>query len=739
MAKDLIIVESAAKASTISKFLKGKYNILASMGHVRDLPTKELGVDLENDFKPKYVADRTKSKVINALKEAIQQADTVYLAADPDREGEAIAWHLTQMLKKELKDKAIQRIEFNEITQKAVQDSLNNPRSIDENKVNAQQARRILDRIVGYQISPFLWKTINKGLSAGRVQSVALRLICEREEEIKAFVPQEYWSITADFYKDGAQPFKSTLEKVNGKKVEILKEEDAKEIISKLKNNDIFISDISKTQRQLSPLPPFITSTLQQEASKILNFSAKKTMTLAQKLYEGVDMDGERVGLISYMRTDSVRMSEEATTNCRALISERWNKSMLHSSVRKFDNKNKAQDAHEAIRPTDTFKTPEVMARYLDKDHLKLYTLIWQRFIATQMKAAKLNTIKIEVEAGPGQFVTTGSTVEFQGFLEAYPHVKVNQGEIIDAAYVVKDKLLTKEFTPNQHFTKPPSRYSEASLIKEMESDGIGRPSTYASIINTIVTRTYVKMEKKLFVPTDLGVNVNAFLVQSFEKFFNVTFTAAMENELDDIEYGKQEYIALLHKYYNTLKDLMDGVDVKEVKKNLLEHTDIPCDKCGDGHMIVRWGTKGQFLSCSNFPKCKNVKNFTKDEAGTVAIKEEEKLEKQCPKCGSNLVVKEGRFGRFIACSNYPKCKYTETVHTGIKCPDCETGFIAERRNKRGKIFYSCTNYPDCKYISNYKPVALTCPNCNNPFVYEMHTSKDGDFKQCPKCKTIIR
>jgi DNA topoisomerase-1 len=355
------------------------------------------------------------------------------------------------------------------------------------------------------------------------------------------------------------------------------------------------------------------------------------------------------------------------------------------------------------------------------------------------MKAAKLNTIKIEVEAGPGLFVTSGSTVEFQGFLEAYPHIKVSQGELIDPAYEVKDNLFTKEFTPNQHFTKPPSRFSEASLIKEMESDGIGRPSTYATIINTIVQRKYVLMEKKYFVPTELGINVNSFLVQSFEKFFNVTFTAAMENELDDVEYGNQDYIALLHKYYDTLKGLMGDVDVKEVKKNLLEHTDILCDKCGEGHMVVRWGTKGQFLSCSNFPTCKNVKNFERNADGVVSVKEDEKLEKECPKCGSALVVKDGRFGKFIACSNYPKCKYTETVHTGIPCPDCGKGFIAERRNKRGKIFYSCTTYPDCKFISNYKPLDFPCPNCGNSYVYEMNTTKEGEHKLCPKCKTVIK
>ncbi len=739
MAKDLIIVESAAKASTISKFLKGKYNILASMGHVRDLPKKDFGVDLENKFKAKYVTDRTKSKVISALKEAVKEANTIFLAADPDREGEAIAWHLTQVLKKEIKGKKIKRIEFNEITQKAVQESIRNPREIDENRVNAQQARRILDRIVGYQVSPFLWKGIYKGLSAGRVQSVALRLICEREEQIKAFVPEEYWSISAEFYKDGAEPYKAVLEKINGKKIKMANIDEATEVVEKLKNNEINIDKITKSQRKLHPLPPFITSTLQQEASKILNFSAKRTMTIAQKLYEGIDFDGERKGLISYMRTDSVRMSGEALNSCRDLIGERWGKGFLHDKQRHFKNKNKAQDAHEAIRPTNPFNTPEMLAKSLDRDELRLYTLIWQRFVATQMVPAKVNTIKIETVAGPGQFNTSGSIIESKGFLEAYPHVKVNKGELIDAAYAEGDAVKTDELKTNQHFTKPPSRYSEASLIKEMEADGIGRPSTYATIINTIILRKYVEMEKKNFFPTELGIHVNSFLVQSFEKFFNVAFTADMENDLDSVEFGKIDYVDLLGKYYGSLKGQMADVDVKALKKKLQETTDMKCDKCGEGHLVVRWGSNGQFLSCDNFPKCRNIKNFTRDEDGTIKIKEEEKLDRECPKCGSELTVKSGRFGKFIACSNYPTCKYTEAIHTGIKCPDCKEGFITEKKNKRGKLFYSCTNYPKCKFISNDKPVDEKCPNCGHYFLYQKHSKKDGDYKICPECKTVVK
>ncbi len=739
MAKDLIIVESAAKASTISKFLKGKYNILASMGHVRDLPKKEFGVDLENKFKAKYVTDRTKSKVISSLKDAVKEANTIYLAADPDREGEAIAWHLTQVLKKELKGKQIKRIEFNEITQKAVQESITNPRDIDENRVNAQQARRILDRIVGYQVSPFLWKGIYKGLSAGRVQSVALRLICEREEQINAFKPEEYWSISAEFYKDGAESYKGVLEKIDGKKVKMANKEEAEAVVEKLNKNEININNIAKSQRKLHPLPPFITSTLQQEASKILNFSAKRTMTIAQKLYEGIDLDGERKGLISYMRTDSVRMSNEALESCRNLIGERWGSKLLNEKVRHFSNKNKAQDAHEAIRPTNPFNTPEMLSKYLDKDELRLYTLIWQRFVATQMVPALVNTIKIETVSGPGMFNTSGSIIEHNGFLEAYPHVKVNTGELIDSAYDIGDSVKTENYQTNQHFTKPPSRFSEASLIKEMESDGIGRPSTYATIINTILLRKYVEMEKKYFFPTDLGIHVNSFLVQSFEEFFNVSFTAEMENDLDSIEFGKIDYVDLLAKYYGSLKEQMSDVDVKALKKDLQETTDIVCDKCGEGHMIVKWGSNGQFLSCDNFPKCRNIKNFTRDDDGSIKIKEEEKLDKTCPECGNPLTVKSGRFGKFIACSNYPSCKYTEAIHTGIKCPECGEGFITEKKNKRGKLFYSCTNYPKCKFISNDKPVAEECPNCKHAFLYQKHSKKEGDYKICPECKTIVK
>ena len=741
MGKKLIIVESPAKAKTIGKFVGNKFEIKASMGHVRDLPKSTFGVDVENDFKPKYVTDKTKTKIIKQLKESAKACDEIFLASDHDREGEAIAWHLAELLKKEIGSKPLHRIVFNEITKKAIKDSIKKPDVINIKKVNSQQTRRILDRIVGYDISPVLWKTISKGLSAGRVQSVALRIICEREAEINKFIPKEYWNVSANFSdlkNDTLASFKAVLTKYNNKKIEISDKETAEKLTEEIKNSDYQILDIKKTSRKVQPYPPYITSTLQQDAARLFNFTAKKTMMIAQQLYEGITLSGDTVGLISYMRTDSLRIANEAIESCRNLITERFGAKELFMKVRAYKNKSSSQDAHEAVRPTDPYRTPETIKHFLSTDQLKLYSMIWGRFMATQMKPISLDTATVEISAGKALFVAKGSIITDEGFLQVYPYTKVALGEKIDIGYKKGSMLKMENLKADQNFTKPPARYSESSLIKELEAKGIGRPSTYAAITNTIQIRKYVEKKAKLFYPTELGLMVNRVLVGNFENFFNVKFTAEMEESLDAIEYGKRNLVDVLSYYYKSLDDLIKSVDLKKVKASLVEETDIVCEKC-DSKMVVKWGRNGQFLACSNYPTCKNTKNFTKDENGKISVVKEEKiadekLDEKCPKCGSDLVIKKGRFGKFIACSNYPKCKFTRAITTGITCPDCGKGEIVEKRSKRGKTFYSCTNYPECKFITNYKPIKLECVECKNPYIEERYSKEKGNYKVCPKC-----
>ena len=736
MPKNLIIVESPAKANTISKFLEHKYDVKASMGHIRDLPENELGVDIAHNFRPVYRIDKKKSKVINELKEAAKDADTIYLASDHDREGEAIAWHLTKVLEKELGGKEVFRIVFNEITSRAIQDAIKNPSSIDMAKVDAQQARRVLDRIVGYTVSPLLWKVIAKKLSAGRVQSVALRLICEREEEIQNFVPKEYWKLEAKFHRDNLPPFKAVLEKWENKKIDIPDEATAQKLIEEIDTSPAVISDLKRSTHKLEPLPPFITSTLQQEASKILGFSSEKTMKIAQELYEGVDLKGERTGLITYMRTDSLRIADEAIENCRKLIKERFGKEFINPAPRVYKNKSTAQDAHEAIRPTNTFYTPESIAENLTKDQLKLYTLIWQRFVATQMKPAKLLRTKVEVTVGKAIFSANGNEVEDEAFLKVYPYMKIISGEAIDSAYEKGDNLEYGKIEPSQHFTTPPPRYTEASLIKELEAKGIGRPSTYATIISTIRKRRYVGMEKKNFFPTKLGIDVNRFLVSNFDDIFNVGFTADMETKLDEVEENKVIWHELVKNYYEELMNLLNKVDVKKSKQEFIEETDIVCDVCKEGKMVIRHSKNGEFLSCSRFPACKNTKKFIRDDKGNIVIVEPQTLEEKCPECGSPLIERKGKYGEFIACSNYPKCKYSRNKTTGVTCPECGKGELIQRRNKKGNIFYSCNRYPECKFISSYKPLPISCPECGNPYLVEKKTREGDSYKECPKCKS---
>jgi len=735
MPKGIIIVESPAKANTISKFLDHKFDVKASMGHIRDLPSKEMGIDINKDFDPKYLIDQKKKKVIEALKEAVGKADSVYLASDHDREGEAIAWHLQQVLKKEIGDKPVHRIVFNEITRNAIRDSISHPGAIDMQKVDAQQARRVLDRFVGYLISPLLWRIISKDLSAGRVQSVALRLICEREAEITSFVPKEFWRIETSFHKGKLPAFKGVLDSWKGKKADIANEEQAAKIIKAINGKMATLLERKDGQRSVEPYPAFITSTLQQDASRFLNMAASKTMQVAQELYEGVDLGGERSGLITYMRTDSLRIAEEANYACRNLIEERFGKDQVHKTIRHYKNKNNAQDAHEAIRPTDPFKTPESVASYLSKDQLRLYTLIWQRFVATQMKPLKLKQTEVKVGIGEAVFSASGSEVAEEGFLKAWTYYSFPSGEKINPGYQPQDELVYEPFLPSQHFTTPPSRYTEASLIKELEAKGIGRPSTYASIITTIKVRKYVAMEKKSFLPTDLGMQVNRFLVDRFDSIFNVKFTAEMETNLDEVEYGKVVWHKLVKQYYDLLNKLIDKVDIKQEKKDLQEVTDIACDKCGEGTMVIKWANKKQYLVCNRYPECKNRKSFSRDKDGKIVIEVPTQLEEKCPQCGNPLLLRKGRFGEFIACSTYPKCKYSRSIGLGVTCPECGKGEVVKRSSKKGKPFYSCSTYPVCKWISNDKPVPIACQECGNPFLVEKYSKTNGEYKLCPKCK----
>jgi DNA topoisomerase I len=738
MAKGLIIVESPAKAHTISKFLKNQFQVKASMGHIRDLPAHDLGVDVDKDFAPNYVTDKKKSKVISELREAAKSADAIYLASDHDREGEAIAWHLSKVLEKEIKDKALYRIVFNEITSKAINAAIAEPGKIDMCKVDAQQARRILDRVVGYSISPLLWKVIAKDLSAGRVQSVALRLICEREADIKAFVPKEFWKIEADFWRDQLPKFKATLDKYKGKKHEIKTDSDATALMTEIQKLPALMSELKRSTRKVEPPAPFITSTLQQEASKLLSFQAQRTMRIAQQLYEGIDIGGESTGLITYMRTDSTRISSEAIEAAKQLITERFGEDLLNAGTRMYKNKQSAQDAHEAIRPTDPSRTPESLSACLSREQLKLYTLIWQRFIATQMKAVKVLATTAKIAVGEAEFSASGNQISYEGFLKCYAHVNIPLGEKIHQDYAKTDELEHDALRKSQHFTTPPSRYSEASLIKELEAKGIGRPSTYAAILSTIRNRNYVVLEKKSFIPTPLGIDVNSFLVDKFDSLFNVKFTAQMEDKLDEVEYGKVIWHNLVKDYYEDMKGLISKVDVKKEKQAMIQETGIKCDVCGKGEMVVKRGRSGEFLSCNRYPECKNSKSFKRDAEGKIQIVVPEVLGEKCPKCGSPLVERNGKYGAFIACSTYPKCKYSRPKTLGIPCPECGIGEVTARRSKKGSPFYSCNRYPECKWISNYKPVPQVCPNCSNPYLEE-HFSKDkGHYLQCPKCKHIV-
>ncbi len=737
MSKGLIVVESPTKVRTLQKFLGANYVIKASVGHIKDLPESELGVDLKKDFLPEYVVIPGKSKIIRELKKASKGVKNIYLGPDPDREGEAIAWHIAEEIGNG--NKNVYRVLFNEITQKAVLDALKHPGTLQQSKYEAQQARRILDRLVGYQISPILWEKVRRGLSAGRVQSVAVRIICEREREIQNFVSKEYWSLTATLKKtESPLSFDARLTKWRGKKVTMANESEALAIKKALSSVPYRVSKITQQEKRRHPLPPFITSRLQQDAYRKLSFSAKKTMRIAQTLYEGVEL-GElgMVGLITYMRTDSPRVSSEAVQQVRNWIKNRFGEPYLPPKPNLYKSRKGAQEAHEAIRPTSIDFDPEKVKDHLDKDQWALYKLIWDRFVASQMASAVFLQTTAEIKAGEGIFTAVGTVPTFQGFMTLYVEGEDNNasgGKSEDGEAERRLPPLSEGevlellgLNPKQHFTQPPPRFSEATLIKELEEKGIGRPSTYAAILSTIKEKEYVKLEKGKFFPTELGLVVNDLLVVNFPDILDVEFTAQMEENLDKIEEGEKGWVETLKEFYRPFhKDLeMAKVSMRDIKREKIP-TEAKCDVCG-AKMVKRWGKRGYFLACSTYPKCR----FTR-EVEENGEKNGETTDARCDKCGSPMVIKNGKFGRFLACSKYPECKTTRPIDTGVRCPQegCD-GMMVERRTRKGRTFYSCSNYPKCTFALWDRPIPEKCPQCDYPFLVEKQ-GKGGVTQRCP-------
>ena len=740
MAKSLIIVESPTKVKTIKKYVGKDFNVISTVGHIKDLPPKELGVDTEKNFKAKYINIKGKSKVIKSLKAAASNAKDIYLAPDPDREGEAIAFHTAEILKS--KNKKFHRVMFYELTPKAVVNALKTPIEININKYNAQQTRRILDRLVGYQVSPILWKKVQSGLSAGRVQSVTLRIICEREKEIEAFEPKEYWTISLNFKKDKKE-LTAKLAKKNNKKIEISNEKEAKKITTALSKESYIVDNINKKTIKRNPYPPFITSHMQQDAIRKLGFTAKKTMMVAQTLYEGVKLGKDSYeGLITYMRTDSKRISESAANEAIDFINKTYGKNYVPPKRRFFKNKGKAQDAHEAIRPSSIYKTPEKIRTFLTNDQFKLYNLIWRRFLASQMEQALINQTSITIKNGDYSFLLTGSSINFDGFMKVYKVENSNDANILPE-FKIDEKIEKPQIVPNQHFTKPPPRFSEASLVKELEEKEIGRPSTYATILSTITNKGYVEKTKGYFTPSELGIIVNFLLTKSFDNIFNVNFTAQLEKTLDKIEIDGINYIDVLQKFYkNFKKNLDDAKDGMISMKAVGIESGLKCKKC-KSPLNLKIGKNGAFITCSKYPDCKFASNYERDEKGNIKIIESDLNEKTdilCEKCQKPMVIKHGRYGKFLACSGYPECKYTSSIgisdsnkkNTNIKCPEpnCK-GYIVERKSKRGKIFYGCSKYPKCSFASWDKPINKKCPECGAQYLVEKTTKKDGDFLKC--------
>ncbi|HET9623894.1 MAG TPA: type I DNA topoisomerase [Kofleriaceae bacterium] len=744
----LVVVESPAKARTIGKYLGSGFVVKASVGHVRDLPKSKIGVDLEGDFEPSYEVIEGKKKVVAEIRKAARENETVYLASDPDREGEAIAWHISE----EIKDvnTNMKRVLINEITKKGVAAAIAAPRQIDMNKTDAQQARRILDRIVGYEISPILWNKVQRGLSAGRVQSVAVRLVCERESEISAFKPDEYWSVEATCRGVNPPPFESRIWRWHGEKAEPKTADDANAIASELAAGDAVVISVDRKERRKKPQAPFITSRLQQDAARKLRFSAKRTMALAQRLYEGVELGDEGpTGLITYMRTDSTRISDDAITALREHITQTYGAEYLPAEPNTYGNKERAQDAHEAIRPTLMEWTPERVANALANhpegpELIKLYTLIWQRFVASQMVPAVYDATTIDMERGAAVLRATGQVLKFAGYTKVYEVAETDdaKAEAAEAAdrllppIEVGDAVKLESIRPEQHFTQPPPRFSEASLVKELEERGIGRPSTYASIMSTIVDRGYVEKREARFFPTELGILVNGLLVESFPEIVSSDFTAKMESDLDKIEEGAVDWRKLLGGFYTPFKDELEKArtEMRDVKREEIA-TEWTCEKCGKP-MVIKWGRNGSFLACQGYPECRNTQEVVKNLDGTWEKVPPQTTDEVCETCGAPMTVKRGRFGSFLACTKYPECKTTKPISLGVKCPrpGCG-GFIAEKRSRRGKPFYGCSNWAkkQCDFVAWDKPVPQPCPICNAKFVVRKE-NKSGVTLRCLEC-----
>ncbi|MBK2124911.1 type I DNA topoisomerase [Fangia hongkongensis] len=761
MSKNLVIVESPAKSKTIKKYLGNDFEILASYGHVRDLEPKEASVDVENHFKMKYqLIDRNKRHV-DAIKKAAKTAESIYLATDPDREGEAISWHIYELLKNArlLKDKTVHRIAFNEITKSAVTEAVAHPRELAMELVNAQQARRALDFLVGFKLSPLLWKKVRRGLSAGRVQSPALRMIVERELEIEAFEVKEYWGISAELQKK--RKFFAKLTEYNQQKLEQFslindaQANDALETIKQAANGSLIVDSIVKKQKRRNPAAPFITSTLQQDAARKLGFTTKKTMMLAQQLYEGIDLGKEgSVGLITYMRTDSTNLSQDAVNEIRMFITESYGSESLPSKPRVYKTKNQnAQEAHEAIRPTSAFRKPDEIKSALTQDQYKLYALIWKRAVACQMIHAVLNTVAIELvtENRAHRFKATGSVIHKPGFLSVYQEAKDEDAEATDEGTILPEvkegeKITVNDITAKQHFTEPPPRYSEASLVKALEEHGIGRPSTYATIISTLQQREYVEVDKKRFKPTDVGRVVNGFLTNYFKKYVEYSFTANLEDELDNIAEGKLEWVPVLEEFWQPFIKQITDIDANVKKSDVTQEAlDEDCPECGH-KLSIRLGRTGRFIGCTNYPECKYTRALTKDGEEPQEKKAEPEIvpDRKCPSCESDLLIKQGRYGKFIGCSNYPNCKHMEPLEkpkdTGIQCPKCKKNNFVEKKSRKGKVFYACAGFPKCKNSFWYPPIEEECPKCHSPILLHKTTKKDGEQKVCPneECDYVL-
>ncbi|MBV9745495.1 MAG: type I DNA topoisomerase [Acidobacteriia bacterium] len=808
MAKALVIVESPTKAKTINKYLGKQYIVKASLGHIKDLPKKDLAVDIDHHFEPRYEVIEGKKKLISELKQTAKKVEDVYLAADPDREGEAICFHLQEELGNGSKKNGprIFRVMFNEITKRAIQKAFEEPGEVNTHLVEAQQARRVLDRLVGYKISPLLWDKVRRGLSAGRVQTVALRLIVEREREIRAFVKKEYWTIDVDLAAKKPPLLTARLAKRNDETPEIGNQQAADAVVQDLDGATYVVKSVTTREKKRNPVAPFITSTLQQESSRKLRFSVKRTMMLAQRLYEGVELGKEgAVGLITYMRTDSTRVSDDALREVRGYIGERYGKPFLPDTANLYKSKKDAQDAHEAIRPTSMAHSPESVEKYLAEDEMKLYRLIWNRFVASQMMPALFDQTTIDMLADgkmgqalspanghPAQYLfrATGSVLKFDGFLKIYQEGKDQTDDEDEElkhrlpAVTEGEMLRFRAMRPEQHFTEPPPRYNEATLVKKLEADGVGRPSTYASILSTIQEREYVTKEGGRFMPTELGMVVTDLLIQSFDDIFDVKYTARMEEELDEIEEGKIDWREAMADFYGKFsRDLEHAEEHMTDIKRMEKPTDLTCEKCGKP-LVIKWGKHGSFIACTGYPECTYTRELPVDlpdvdkadlseqgdeeycencgrpmvlkkgrfgtfyactgypdckttkPIGGQQRKPDQPLDEQCPQCGSNLVLKTGRYGEFTACSNYPSCKYVKQKTIGVKCPECSEGEVVERRSRRGKTFYGCNRWPECNFVAWGKPVPEKCPECGSPYMIEKWL-KSGTVWQCPnrECK----